>query len=87
MKEVVITAGVHTGVGAFGKSLKNISAAEMGRQLLEGLMQRTSISKEEVKEVIFGHGYVHGGGLNAARISSQLAGFPERWCCSHSHDV
>lgn len=76
MKEVVITAGVRTGVGAFGKSLKNISAAEMGRQVLEGLMQRTSISKEEVNEVIFGHGYVHGGGLNAARISSQLAGFP-----------
>jgi len=76
MKEVVIVAGGRTGVGAFGKSLKNIPAAEMGRQVLEGLMQRTALTKEEVNEIIFGHGYVHGGGLNSARISSQLAGFP-----------
>jgi len=76
MKEVVIVAGGRTGVGAFGKSLKNISAAEMGKQVLEGLMKRTSLTKEDVNEIIFGHGYVHGGGLNSARISSQLAGFP-----------
>ncbi|WP_409342024.1 thiolase family protein [Paenibacillus sp. MBLB4367] len=76
MKEAVIVAGVRTAAGAFGKSLRDVSAAEMGRQVLEELMSRTSVSKEEVDEVIFGHGYVHGGGLNSARISSQLAGFP-----------
>lgn len=76
MKEVVIVAGVRSAVGAFGKSLRNIPATEMGRQVLEGLLKKASFSKEEVNEVIFGHGYVHGGGLNSARISSQLAGFP-----------
>ncbi|WLR49664.1 thiolase family protein [Bacillus tianshenii] len=76
MQEVVVTAGVRSAVGAFGKSLKPLSAVELGRQTLEGLMERATISKEDVNEVIFGHGYVHGGGLNSARISSQLAGFP-----------
>lgn len=76
MNDVVIVAGVRSAVGAFGKSLKNVSATEMGRQVLEGLMQKSSLSKDYVDEVIFGHGYVHGTGLNAARVSSQLANFP-----------
>ncbi|WHY55587.1 thiolase family protein [Peribacillus simplex] len=76
MEEAVIVSGVRTGVGAFGKSLKSVSATEMGRQILEGLMDKTILTKADVNEVIFGHGYVHGGGLNSARISSQLAGFP-----------
>ncbi|MEK4068931.1 thiolase family protein [Peribacillus sp. FSL R5-0717] len=76
MEDAVIVAGVRTGVGAFGKSLKSASATEMGRLILEGLMCKTTLTKEDVNEVIFGHGYVHGGGLNSARISSQLAGFP-----------
>ncbi|MDQ0861700.1 thiolase family protein [Bacillus sp. V2I10] len=77
MNEVVIVAGARTAVGSFGKSLRNVKAAEMGRQVLEGLMEKSGLGKEKVDEVIFGHGYVHGGGLNSARISSQMAGFPQ----------
>ncbi|GED66410.1 acetyl-CoA acetyltransferase [Brevibacillus reuszeri] len=76
MREVVIVSGVRSAVGAFGKSLRDVPATELGRQVLEGLMKKTDFPKQEVNEVIFGNGYVHGGGLNAARISSQLAGFP-----------
>ncbi|WP_309479487.1 thiolase family protein [Brevibacillus agri] len=76
MREVVIVAGVRSAVGAFGKSLRDVPATELGRQVLEGLMEKAAFPKQEVNEVIFGNGYVHGGGLNAARISSQLAGFP-----------
>ncbi|MFB6800365.1 thiolase family protein [Peribacillus butanolivorans] len=76
MNEVVIVAGARTAVGSFGKSLRNVNATELGRQVLEGLMEKSSLGKEKVNEVIFGHGYVHGGGLNSARISSQMASFP-----------
>lgn len=76
MNEVVIAAGVRTAVGAFGKSLRDVPATELGRQVLTGLIAKTALPKEEVGEIIFGHGYVHGGGLNSARISSQRAGFP-----------
>lgn len=77
MQDAVIVAGVRTAVGAFGKTLKNIEAKELGRQVLEQLMEKVSLPKNIVEEVIFGHGYVHGGGLNSARIASQNAGFPE----------
>lgn len=76
MNEVVIVAGARTAVGTFGKSLRNVKATELGRQVLEGLMENSGLGKEKINEVIFGHGYVHGGGLNSARISSQLACFP-----------
>lgn len=77
MQDAVIVAGVRTAVGAFGRSLKKVEAAELGKQVLEQLMAKTSFPKNSVEEVIFGHGYVHGGGLNSARIASQNAGFPE----------
>src|SRR5690625_4082928 len=77
MQDAVIVAGVRTAVGAFGKSLRQVEAKELGRQVLENLMSRAEISKNKVDEVIFGHGYVQGGGLNVARIASQQAGFPE----------
>ncbi|KIL75596.1 thiolase family protein [Bacillus badius] len=77
MEDVVIVAGGRTAVGAFGKSLKEVSAVELGKQVLEGVMKKVPIEKKEVDEIIFGHGYVHGGGLNSARIASQKAGFPE----------
>lgn len=76
MDDAVIVGGVRSAVGAFGKSLQPISANELGRQVLTALMERTQVPKNMVDEVIFGHGYVQGGGLNAARIASQRAGFP-----------
>ncbi|WP_339164922.1 thiolase family protein [Siminovitchia sp. FSL W7-1587] len=77
MQDAVIVAGVRTAAGAFGKSLKNVGAVELGRQVLEKLMEKTAFPKSGVEEVVFGHGYVHGGGLNSARIASQKAGFSE----------
>src|SRR5690625_5343627 len=40
-------------------------------------MNKTNYHREKIDEVVFGHGYVQGGGLNSARIASQQAGFPE----------
>ena len=76
MEEVYIVAGVRSPVGMFGQTLRDVPAYELGRQVLEGLIVRSGIAKQEVEEVIFGHGYVHGGGLNSARIASQQANFP-----------
>lgn len=76
MQEVVIVSGVRTAVGAFGKSLKKLDANNLAEQTLNHLMSNSGISKKEVEEVIFGHGYVQGGGLNSARIASQRVGFP-----------
>lgn len=76
MQEAVIVAARRTAVGGFGKSLRDLSAAELGRLVLEDLLAGSGVKKQLVEEVVFGHGYVHGGGLNSARIASQRAGFP-----------
>ncbi|MCZ7663841.1 MAG: thiolase family protein [Thermoleophilia bacterium] len=76
MRQAVIVAARRTPVGAFGKSLRDLPAPELGRIVLEALMAGSGVEPSTVEEVIFGHGYVHGGGLNSARISSQRAGFP-----------
>lgn len=76
MRDAVILAGRRTAVGAFGRSLRDISAPQLGRLVLEDLVTHTGIKPGSVDEVVFGHGYIHGGGLNSARISSQWAGFP-----------
>jgi len=76
MQKAVIVAARRTPVGAFGKSLRDLPAAELGRIVLEALMADSGVDASLVEEVVFGHGYVHGGGLNSARISSQRAGFP-----------
>ncbi|MEI3605271.1 thiolase family protein [Pseudogracilibacillus sp. SE30717A] len=78
MEEAVIVSGVRTAVGAFGKSLRTVVANDLGKHVLEGLVEQAGFSKDKVEEVIFGHGYVHGGGLNSARIASQQAGFSEK---------
>lgn len=76
MQQAVIVAARRTPVGAFGRSLRDLPAAELGRVVLEALMADSGVDPSLVEEVVFGHGYVHGGGLNSARISSQRAGFP-----------
>lgn len=78
VEEAVIVSGVRTAVGAFGKSLRTVTANDLGKHVLEGLVEQAGFSKDKVEEVIFGHGYVHGGGLNSARIASQQAGFSEK---------
>ncbi|MGM8212154.1 thiolase family protein [Virgibacillus sp. W0430] len=77
MNEVVLVSGVRTAVGAFGKALRSVQANELAQHVLEGLVRNADVSKADVDEIIFGHGYVHGGGLNSARIASQRAGFPK----------
>ncbi len=77
MRDAVIVDGNRTAVGIFGKTLRDVPAYELAAHVINDLIQRTNISKEVVDEVIFGHGYNHGGGLNIARIASQRAGLPK----------
>lgn len=76
MNDVFVVEGVRTAVGAFGKTLRDIPAADLGSVVLQRLMEKSGLAKETIDEIIFGHGYVHGGGLNSARIASHKAGFP-----------
>ena len=46
-KDVVIVAAKRTAVGRFGGSLKDLSAVEIGSQLVQGILDSLAIPKEE----------------------------------------
>ncbi|HWP44846.1 MAG TPA: acetyl-CoA C-acetyltransferase [Blastocatellia bacterium] len=77
MSKVVILSGVRTAIGSFGGSLKDVSATELGRVVIEGAISRAAIEKSEIDEVIFGNVLQAGVGMNPARQSTIAAGIPD----------
>lgn len=76
MKEVVLVSAARTAIGAFGGSLKNISAVKLGALVIEEVVKRAGISPSEVQEVIMGNVLQSGLGQNPARQSAIAAGIP-----------
>ncbi|SDY67534.1 acetyl-CoA C-acetyltransferase [Proteiniborus ethanoligenes] len=76
MREVVIASAVRTPIGAFGGSLKSISAADLGAIVAKEAIVRAGIEAEAVEEVIFGNVLQAGLGQNIARQVSVKAGIP-----------
>lgn len=76
MKEVVAVSGVRLPVGAFGGSLKDISAIDMGAMVVKEAVKRAGIPPEKVDEVIIGQvGQIAENGF-VARAISLKAGLP-----------
>ncbi|BFL44820.1 thiolase family protein [Lactonifactor longoviformis] len=76
MKEVVAVSGVRLPVGAFGGSLKDISAINMGAMVVKEAVKRAGIAPEKVDEVIIGQvGQIAENGF-VARAISLKAGLP-----------
>lgn len=76
MKEVVIVSAVRTAIGAYGKSLKDVPAVELGAKVIEEAVRRAGINPKEVNEVFFGNVLQAGLGQNPARQAAIRAGLP-----------
>jgi acetyl-CoA C-acetyltransferase len=76
MKEVVILSSVRTAGGAFGGSLKNLSAIDLGVLAAKEAIRRSGIAPEHFDETIIGNGWQAGVGPNSARLISVGAGLP-----------
>lgn len=77
MKKVVIASAVRTALGSFGGGLKNVTAVEMGRIVVEEALKRAKIEdKSIIDELIFGNVLQAGLGQNVARQVSVKAGIP-----------
>lgn len=61
---VVFLSGVRTGFGAFGGSLKNLSATDLGTVAAQGALERSGLAPGDVGHVVFG---------NVAQTSSDAA--------------
>jgi len=65
--DIVIVAAARTAVGKFGGSLARIPASELGATVLKALLERASLTGEQVSEVILGQVLQAGTGQNPAR--------------------
>ncbi len=78
MEEVVIVAAGRTPVGKFGGTLAKIPAAELGAQVIKGLLAKIGLDPASVNEVILGQVLTAGNGQNPARQAVIKAGMPDR---------
>jgi len=76
VKEVYVVNCCRTAVGAFGGSLKDVSATELGSVTVKEALKRANVKPELVDEVIFGCVLTAGLGQNVARQVSIKAGLP-----------
>ena len=74
---VVITSACRTAVGSLGKSLKNISASELGSTVISESIKRSKLKVDDVDEVIMGQVLTGGTGQNPARQAAINSGIPK----------
>ena len=89
MREVVITSGVRTPIGAFCGSLREVPIEKMGALVLNEAIKRSNVKPEQIEDVIMSQAYANGEGANIARFALLEAGWPvevpgyvvDRRCC------
>ena len=77
MKDIYIVSALRTAVGSLGKSLKNINAEELGSSVITETLDKISIKKDNVDEVIMGQVLTGGTGQNPARQAAIKSGVPK----------
>ncbi|SLN64319.1 Acetyl-CoA acetyltransferase [Pseudoruegeria aquimaris] len=76
MTNVVIASAARTPVGSFLGSFANTPAHDLGKIVLEAIVERAGIEKGEVSETILGQVLTAGQGQNPARQAHVNAGLP-----------
>ncbi len=74
---IVITSACRTAVGSLGKSLKNISAHELGSSTILESIKRSNINGIDIDEIIMGQVLTCGTGQNPARQAAIKSGVPK----------
>ena len=77
MNRVAIVSAKRTAIGSFGGSLKDVSAAEIGGELVKQSLEGINLDPNLVDEIIFGNVLQTGLGQNVARQIAVNAGIPK----------
>ena len=77
MTDVVIASAARTPVGSFLGSFASVPAHELGAAVLEEVVARAGVGKEEVGQTILGQVLTAAQGMNPARQAHIKAGLPE----------
>ena len=76
-KDIVITSALRTAIGSLGKSLKNISAKDLGSVVISESIKKSKLKSDEIDEVIMGQVLTGGAGQNPARQAAIKSGIPK----------
>jgi acetyl-CoA C-acetyltransferase len=76
MTNAVILSACRTPIGAFGGSLKDFSAADLGAIVIREAIARAGVDAAQVGDVIMGCVLQAGAGMNVARQAAIKAGVP-----------
>lgn len=76
MSEVVIVSAARTAIGSFNGALSTLPAHDLGKVVLQAVMERAKIDPSEVSEVMLGQILTAAQGQNPARQASVNAGLP-----------
>ena len=77
MTNVVIASAARTGVGSFLGSFANTPAHDLGAAVIEAVVDRAGVAKEEISETILGQVLTAAQGQNPARQAHINAGLPK----------
>jgi len=77
MRDVVIVEACRTAIGSFGGTIKDITAEELARIVVQGVLDRSGIDPKEINEVILGHCRQSSDNPNVARLVALRCGIPE----------
>ena len=75
-KEIFITSAKRTAIGSLSKSLKNISAEELGATVISDVIKTSNLSNDIIDEVIMGQVLTGSSGQNPARQAAIKSGIP-----------
>lgn len=76
MKNVLIVDSVRTAVGRIGGSLRNVDVDFLAAKVIEEVINRTGVAKEDIDEVIMGQAKQSTDAPNLARLALLRAGLP-----------
>ncbi|MDT3701147.1 MAG: thiolase family protein [Thermincola sp.] len=94
MEKVYLLTGVRSPYGKFGGSLKDLRIEDLSARVLEGVVQKAGLSKDQIQEIFWGVGNTAESEDSVtpvvARQALLIAGFPpetrslniDRACCS-----
>ncbi|MDX2494953.1 MAG: beta-ketoacyl synthase N-terminal-like domain-containing protein, partial [Desulfuromusa sp.] len=77
MEDVFIVSALRTPFGSFAGALADTTAPELASQVISELMRRTTLSGEQVDEVIIGQVLQGGAAQAPARQAMRMAGLPD----------
>jgi len=76
IQDIVVVSAKRSPMGLFGGSLKDLSAIDLGAQIIKQVIEKAGLQPDQVDMTVFANCRQAGNGVNPSRIAAELAGIP-----------